>query len=216
MQFLPITCFSNLQISDFSGLREKHQQDLENLTLTSQPLKTLKLFILAVRQYIRKSAAYLLSHAIWLILLGVIVAIVGALLVTVDGPHGKVIQDTKFVFLYFLEWLFFVLLRPSLELTLKCLIFRESFSYLSTIVQSLAKKPFGAIVTDDAYLFFLIFIYPAVMQHVEEIQRYVQFGLWWVALGVASSIGLGMRRPKFFLQIVLLYLDRNDGVTTRN
>lgn len=93
--------FFNLQISDFSGLREKHQQDLENLTLTSQPLKTLKLFILAVRQYIRKSAAYLLSHGIWLILLGVIVAIFVSLLVTVEGPHGKVIQDTTYIFLYF-------------------------------------------------------------------------------------------------------------------
>lgn len=29
------------------------------------------------------------------------------------------------------------------------------------------------------------------LQHFEELFKYFQFGLWWVALGVASSIGLG-------------------------
>ncbi|KAK6130302.1 hypothetical protein DH2020_035974 [Rehmannia glutinosa] len=97
------------------GIRTKHQQELENLTLTSQPLKTLKLFILAVRQYLKRSVTYLLSHGSWFMLLSTIIVIPGVLLVTVDGPHEK---------------------------------------------------------------------------HVEEVLRYMRFGLWWVALGVASSIGL--------------------------
>jgi hypothetical protein len=29
------------------------------------------------------------------------------------------------------------------------------------------------------------------LQHVDELSRYARFGLWWMALGVASSIGLG-------------------------
>lgn len=76
----------------FAGLRIKHQQELDNLSLTSQPFKTLKLFVLAVIQYLRRSLAYLLSHGGWLLLLSAIVVIAGILLVTVDGPHEKVIQ----------------------------------------------------------------------------------------------------------------------------
>lgn len=34
----------------------------------------------------------MLSHAGWLILLSAIVAAIGTLLVTVEGPHGKVIR----------------------------------------------------------------------------------------------------------------------------
>ncbi|KAL0393081.1 UNVERIFIED_CONTAM: Vacuole membrane protein KMS1, partial [Sesamum radiatum] len=107
-------------------LHIKHQQELENLTLTSQPFKTLKLFILAVTRYLSRSVAYLLSHRGWLMLLSTIVAIAGVLLVTVDGPHEK---------------------------------------------------------------------------HVEEVLRYVRFGLWWVALGVASSIGLGSGLHTFVLYL---------------
>jgi len=30
-----------------------------------------------------------------------------------------------------------------------------------------------------------------LVQHVEELSEYTRFGLWWIFLGVASSIGLG-------------------------
>ncbi|PIN19831.1 Vacuole membrane protein VMP1 [Handroanthus impetiginosus] len=109
-----------------SGLRIKHQQELENLSLSSQPFKTLKLFLFAVIQYLKRSSSYLLSHGGWLMLLSTIVVIVGILLVTLDGPHEK---------------------------------------------------------------------------HVDEILLYVQFGLWWVALGVASSIGLGSGLHTFVLYL---------------
>ncbi|XWS13622.1 hypothetical protein CRYUN_Cryun36dG0053500 [Craigia yunnanensis] len=38
-------------------------------------------------------------------------------------------------------------------------------------------------------------------KHVEEVSRYVQFGLWWIALGVASSIGLGSGLHTFVLYL---------------
>ncbi|XP_073155417.1 vacuole membrane protein KMS1-like [Henckelia pumila] len=109
-----------------SGLQIKHQQDLDNLTLTSQPFKTLKLFTFAVILYLKRSVAYLLSHGVWLMLLSILPLISGVLLLTVDGPHEK---------------------------------------------------------------------------HVEEVMRYMRFGLWWVALGVASSIGLGSGLHTFVLYL---------------
>ncbi|ONI26229.1 hypothetical protein PRUPE_1G011300 [Prunus persica] len=109
-----------------SGLSEKHQEELENLTLTTQPFRTLKFFILAVVQYVKRSISYLLAKGGWLMLLSTVVASLGILLVTIDGPHEK---------------------------------------------------------------------------HVEELLKYFQFGLWWVALGVASSIGLGSGLHTFVLYL---------------
>lgn len=109
-----------------SGLREKHKQELENLTLFLQPLKTLKLFIVAVAEYLRRSLVYLLTHGVWLMLLVAVSVAGAAFFLSADGPHGK---------------------------------------------------------------------------HVEELLEYVRFGLWWVALGVASSIGLGSGLHTFVLYL---------------
>lgn len=75
-----------------AGLQLKHENDLDNLSLTSQPFKTLKLFTLAVILYLKRSVAYLLSHGVWLLLLSTLPVISGVLLVTLDGPHEKVIE----------------------------------------------------------------------------------------------------------------------------
>ncbi|KAK9076892.1 hypothetical protein SSX86_005227 [Deinandra increscens subsp. villosa] len=109
-----------------SGLREKHKQELENLSLTSQPFKTLKLFIVAIAQYLQRSLIYLLTHGVWLMFLVIAVAAGVVLFLSVDGPHTT---------------------------------------------------------------------------HAEELLEYVRFGLWWVALGVASSIGLGSGLHTFVLYL---------------
>lgn len=73
------------------GLREKHKQELENMTLIAQPFKTLKLFIVAVLQYITRSLVYLLTHVVWLMLFVTLTVAAGLLFLSVDGPHGKVL-----------------------------------------------------------------------------------------------------------------------------
>ncbi|KAF8049758.1 hypothetical protein N665_2124s0011 [Sinapis alba] len=109
-----------------SGLREKHQQDLEKLTLTSQPFKTFRFFVVAVFLYLRRSASYLLANGALFMLFTIFFAAISALLVTLDGPHVK---------------------------------------------------------------------------HLEELSEYVRFGLWWIFLGVASSIGLGSGLHTFVLYL---------------
>lgn len=114
------------QERDVAGIRARHQEELENLTLVTHPFKTIKLFILAVIQYLQRSATYLLAHAGWFMLLSALFLLAGILLVTIDGPHEK---------------------------------------------------------------------------HVEEVLKYLRFGLWWVALGVASSVGLGSGLHTFVLYL---------------
>ncbi|KAL5785511.1 hypothetical protein ACOSQ2_007903 [Xanthoceras sorbifolium] len=109
-----------------SDLHKKHQHELENLSLTTQPIKTLKFFVIAVVQYLKRSTLYLLAKGGWLMLLSTVVGALGVLLMTIDGPHEK---------------------------------------------------------------------------HLEELSAYFQFGLWWITLGVASSIGLGSGLHTFVLYL---------------
>ncbi|MBA0737926.1 hypothetical protein Gogos_011343, partial [Gossypium gossypioides] len=68
-------------------LRERYRLELENLTLTTQPVKTLRFFLLAILQYIKRSASYLLAKGGWLMLSSTLIAVLGILLVTIEGPH---------------------------------------------------------------------------------------------------------------------------------
>ncbi|XP_057450277.1 vacuole membrane protein KMS1 [Lotus japonicus] len=109
-----------------SGLHAKHQLELQNLTLTTQPFKTLKFSTLSVIQYIKKTTLYLLAKGGWLMLFSIAVGTIGILLMTLGCLHEK---------------------------------------------------------------------------HLEEFLEYFRFGLWWVALGVASSIGLGSGLHTFVLYL---------------
>lgn len=89
------------EFPSFAGIRARHQEELENLTLVTQPFKTSRLFFLAVIQYLCKSVAYLLAHGAWFMLLSAILVLAMVFLVTIDGPHGKVMRSVIFLFTLF-------------------------------------------------------------------------------------------------------------------
>ncbi|KAJ4719466.1 Vacuole membrane protein KMS1 [Melia azedarach] len=106
------------------GLRQKqHQEELVNLTLTTQPLNTLKYFVLAIAQCLRRAT---FQPSVWLMLLSAAVGIIGVLVMTLGGTRTE---------------------------------------------------------------------------RVQELLLYLRFGVWWLALGVASSIGLGSGLHTFVLYL---------------
>ncbi|RYR37462.1 hypothetical protein Ahy_A09g042342 isoform B [Arachis hypogaea] len=109
-----------------TGHKRKQQLELENLTITTQPLRTLKFFTLAIIQYLKKSIFYLLEIGGWLVLFVCVIGALAMMLIPTDGSHEK---------------------------------------------------------------------------HLEELINYSRFVLWWVALGVASSIGLGSGLHTFVLYL---------------
>uniref|UniRef100_A0A7N0T7R4 Vacuole membrane protein KMS1 n=1 Tax=Kalanchoe fedtschenkoi TaxID=63787 RepID=A0A7N0T7R4_KALFE len=117
---------SSSHSSQISGLREKYDNELESLSLTTQPLKTLKYFVYALIEYMKKSTSYLLAKGGWHLLIITLIGAVVVFLLAMDGPHEK---------------------------------------------------------------------------HIEELRHYVWFVFWWVALGVASSIGLGSGLHTFVLYL---------------
>lgn len=110
-----------------SGLLDKHNRELEHLSLTNQPLKTVKFFSLAVLKHLRRFSVNTMKCSCLVVIL--LAAAGGILLLT----RGR--------------------------------------AYLETL------------------------------QPVQELLSYLRFGLWWLVLGVASSIGLGSGLHTFVLYL---------------
>ncbi|MCD7453759.1 meiotic spindle pole body protein Kms1 [Datura stramonium] len=110
-----------------SGLLDKHNRELEHLSLTNQPLKTVKFFSLAVLKCLQQFSVNTIKCSCLVVIL--LVAAGGIFLLT----HGRAYEES--------------------------------------------------------------------LQPVQELLSYLRFGLWWLALGVASSIGLGSGLHTFVLYL---------------
>lgn len=74
-----------------SGLQQQHQEDLEKLRLTTQPFKTLKLFILAITQSLKGWASYVTTKGGLLMLLSVGATVLATWLSVIDVSYEKVV-----------------------------------------------------------------------------------------------------------------------------
>lgn len=107
-------------------LRKKHRVDLERLTITSRPFKTLSFFVLAIAQNLERTCSSVLKKGYQLKTAMLLVVATWLLLMFTDGLNEK---------------------------------------------------------------------------HLQELLWYVRFGLWWIILGVASSIGLGSGLHTFIMYL---------------
>lgn len=110
-----------------AGLLDKHNRELEHLSLTNQPLKTVKFFCLAVLKCLHQFSVNTMKYNCLVVIL--LASAGGSLLFT----RGRAYEET--------------------------------------------------------------------LQPVQELLRYLRFGLWWLVLGVASSIGLGSGLHTFVLYL---------------
>ncbi|NP_001315551.1 vacuole membrane protein KMS1-like [Solanum lycopersicum] len=110
-----------------AGLLDRHNRELEHLSLTNQPLKTVKFFCLAVLKCLHQFSVNTIKCS----------CLVVILLATAGGS----------------------------------LLFTRGRAYEETL------------------------------QPVQELLKYLRFGLWWLVLGVASSIGLGSGLHTFVLYL---------------
>ena len=140
--------------------------DLENLTLTKQPLRTLHFFLLAMLQYLKRLAAYILSKGGFFFVLIVLLVASGILLAVSDGQNKKVC---------------------CMSFSCLCLNLWDMDSHFIrthvTVFLYHLGNVFEVLNTNVVWL--------TCMQHVQEFLSYAKFVLWWASLGVASSIGLG-------------------------
>ncbi|KAG0487266.1 hypothetical protein HPP92_009361 [Vanilla planifolia] len=83
-------------------LRHKHQIEVQSLTLTSQPFRTLQLFVFAVGAYLRRLLLYILRRVGWLLLL-IFVGTFWLFLLSIEGSHERVEEFLRY-FRYALWW----------------------------------------------------------------------------------------------------------------
>lgn len=82
----PFSSLQDLDNLNVSDVRQKHRQELENLTMATQPLRTLRFFVLAIVQVLVRSSW------VFLLLVAAMGASIGILVMTSTAglSHQKV------------------------------------------------------------------------------------------------------------------------------
>lgn len=88
-----------------SVLQAEHQKELDELVLTKRPFETLKLFALAIFQYLEQVASYIINRGASFSLLTLLVVALGIMLIMLDGPHEKLVNELRIYFGFIFWWL---------------------------------------------------------------------------------------------------------------
>lgn len=88
-----------------SILQAGHQKELEELVLTKRPFQTLKLFALAILQYLKQVALYVINRGASFSLLTALGVALGIMLIMLDGPHEKLVNEFLIYLRFGFWWL---------------------------------------------------------------------------------------------------------------
>lgn len=91
------------QLTFALGLRDKHQKELDNLTVTTQPLKTCKFFILAILQWLQQQTGHVSMKKFLFALISILAVGCGIMITAFCKPDEEVLTKKYQFVIYYLK-----------------------------------------------------------------------------------------------------------------
>lgn len=92
-------------LPEVSQLKRSHTMQRERVSLTRQPIETMKLAVLSLLNQCRNLWIHVLSHNVRFVAAGILTMVVMMALMVVDGPHGYYVREAMAYFRFALWWI---------------------------------------------------------------------------------------------------------------